>query len=137
MLRQTLMICSLVLFSKINAGNNTLKIYLVDANLQLVDSFQMESSELRQKPNPFPAWVSSRKKKNKKIVAALLAFPFPFGIVGLHRIYLGTSPYVPVAYIASLGGVFGILPFIDFCVLLMDKDQERYINNPKVFMWVR
>jgi TM2 domain-containing membrane protein YozV len=76
------------------------------------------------------------EKKNKKIVAALLSFPFPFGIVGLHRIYLGTAPYVPVAYIATLGGVFGILPFIDFCVLLIDKDVDKYLNNQKVFMWI-
>ncbi len=69
-------------------------------------------------------------------MAALLAFPFPFGIVGLHRIYLGCAPYIPVVYIASLGGVFGILPFIDCCILLLDKDIDRYINNKKVFMWV-
>jgi TM2 domain-containing membrane protein YozV len=65
-----------------------------------------------------------------------LAFPFPFGIVGLHRIYLGTSPHVPVVYIGTLGGVLGILPFIDFCVLILDKDFDRYIENKKVFMWV-
>ncbi len=90
----------------------------------------------KQRPNPLLKLFKAKQKKNKRITAALLAFPFPFGIVGLHRIYLGTAPYVPVAYIASLGGVFGVLPFIDFCVLLLDKDEKRYIDNKKVFMWV-
>jgi TM2 domain-containing membrane protein YozV len=92
--------------------------------------------DTRERPSPLLYQFRYKHKKNKKVVAALLAFPFPFGIVGLHRIYLGCSPYVPVAYIASLGGVFGILPFIDFCVLLLDKDIDRYMNNKKIFMWV-
>jgi TM2 domain-containing membrane protein YozV len=88
------------------------------------------------RPSPLLQAFRHKQKKNKKVVATLLAFPFPFGIVGLHRIYLGCAPYVPVAYIGSLGGVFGILPFIDFCVLLLDKDIDRYLNNKKIFMWI-
>ena len=112
-------------------------IYLVNDEMRIADSVIVNETDALQKPNPLLKLLGERKKKNKKIIAAILAFPFPFGIVGLHRIYLGTAPYVPVVYIATLGGVFGVLPFIDFCVLLMDKDHERYINNPKVFMWVR
>ncbi len=89
-----------------------------------------------KRPNPIFNFIKLKQRKNKRITAAILAFPFPFGIVGLHRIYLGTAPHVPVAYIASLGGIFGILPFIDFCVLVLDKDIERYSENKKVFMWV-
>ncbi len=88
------------------------------------------------RPNPILQLFKSKQKKNKKLIAAALAFPFPFGIVGLHRIYLGTAPYIPVVYIGTLGGGFGILPFIDFCILILDKDFERYNNNNKVFMWV-
>lgn len=89
-----------------------------------------------KRPNPLFFIFKKKQTKNKKIVAALLAFPFPFGMVGLHRIYLGTAPYVPIVYIGTLGGGFGILPFIDFCVLLLDKDVTRYNENKKVFMWV-
>lgn len=74
--------------------------------------------------------------KNKKLIAALLAFPFPFGIVGLHRIYLGTSPHVPVVYIATLGGGFGLIPLFDFFAILFEKDPERFMNNHHVFMWI-
>ncbi len=88
------------------------------------------------RPNPILQLFKAKQKKNKKLIAAALAFPLPFGIVGLHRIYLGTAPYVPVVYIGTIGGGFGILPFIDFCILILDKDFERYNNNNKVFMWV-
>ncbi len=117
------------------------KCYLLDADMTVIDSvvYQTEINtnlENKNRPNPLLKLFRAKQKKNKKITAALLAFPFPFGIVGLHRIYLGTAPYVPVVYIASLGGIFGVLPFIDFCVLLLDKDEKRYIENKKVFMWV-
>ncbi|MEO6426064.1 MAG: TM2 domain-containing protein [Bacteroidia bacterium] len=116
------------------------KYYLLDADMQIVDSVNTTEIDViqqnKKRPNPLLQLFRTKQKKNKKITAAILAFPFPFGIVGLHRIYLGTAPYVPVAYIASLGGIFGVLPFIDFCVLLLDKDEKRYIENKKVFMWV-
>lgn len=99
----------------------------------------VSSEELVSDKGPNPVMKLFRKKQrlNKRITAAVLAFPFPFGIVGLHRIYLGTKPYVPVAYVASLGGVFGILPFIDFCAIVFDrKNFEHYKDNGQVFMWL-
>ncbi|MCW3077448.1 MAG: hypothetical protein JWO32_2057 [Bacteroidetes bacterium] len=93
-------------------------------------------SGLKDRPNPLLQIFKSKQQKNKKVIAAILAFPFPFGMVGLHRIYLGTSPHVPVVYIGTLGGALGILPFIDFCVIVLDKDLNRYIENKKVLMWV-
>ena len=93
--------------------------------------------EETKKPNPVFTLFKKKQRLNKKITAATLAFPFPFGIVGLHRIYLGTKPYVPVAYIGTVGGVFGILPLIDFCKITFDKDLEQYQNNGKVFMWIK
>ena len=89
-----------------------------------------------EKPNPI--WFSFKKKNDahRKIIASVLAFPLPFGIIGLHRIYLGTKPYVPFVYIGTLGGGFGILPFIDFCVLLLDKDIDHYKSNAHIFMWI-
>ena len=73
----------------------------------------------------------------KKIVSAFFAFPFPFGFMGAHRIMLGTKPWVPIIYAATFGGCFGILPLIDFCVIVFSKDIEQYENNPKVFMWMK
>jgi len=72
--------------------------------------------------------------KKHRLVAALLAFPL--GVFGLHRMYLHTSPLVPVVYIATFGGLFGVLPFIDFVLILLNKDIHlTYTSNPHLFMW--
>lgn len=97
----------------------------------------LKSFEQVDRPNPVFKLFQKKQRNNKRITAAILAFPFPFGMVGLHRIYLGTKPYVPVAYIGSLGGVFGILPLTDFCAIVFDNDFDFYKNNGKVIMWIR
>lgn len=117
-------------------------IYFIDSLGVVVDSCNYNETEFSEmsfdnRPNPILQLVKKQRKKNKKVMAAILAFPFPFGIVGLHRIYLGTAPHVPIVYIGTFGGVLGILPFIDFCVIMLDKDFDRYMNNNKIFMWVK
>jgi len=77
-------------------------------------------------------------KKRKKLLPAILAFPVPFGLFGGHRIYLGTKPYVPFVYIATLGGALA-LSLADFIAILRADDErfKQFQNNPKVFMWTR
>ncbi len=86
-----------------------------------------------------PADSSKQKTSSlkKKFVSAVFAFPFPFGFMGAHRVMLGTKPWVPIIYAATFGGCFGLLPLIDFCVIVFSKDIEQYENNPKVFMWIK
>jgi TM2 domain-containing membrane protein YozV len=76
-------------------------------------------------------------KKKEKLISAMLAFPFPFGFMGAHRVMLGSKPWVPVVYMATFGGCFGILPMIDFCAILLSKDITQFENNPHVFMWLK
>jgi TM2 domain-containing membrane protein YozV len=71
--------------------------------------------------------------RKRKLFAALLAFPL--GVFGFHRMYLGTTAGVPFLYIASLGGVFGILPFADFIQIILCKDVNVYAHKSSIFMW--
>jgi TM2 domain-containing membrane protein YozV len=102
----------------------------------LTDNFYVPDITKLPPPEFMQKLFRTNKQKNKKLIAALLSFPFPFGIVGLHRIYLGTSPHVPIVYIGTLGGGFGLIPLIDFFVILFTKDIEQFISNKKVFMWI-
>ncbi|CAN5359179.1 hypothetical protein BH09BAC5_BH09BAC5_02310 [soil metagenome] len=79
-----------------------------------------------------------KKPENKRLIAAILAFPVPFGFIGLHRIYLGTDPWVPVVYLITAGGGM-ILPLIDFIAIVSANKEEMkdYENNPQLFMWVK
>jgi len=81
--------------------------------------------------------IKHSKFKSKKLIAAILSFPVPFGLLGLHRLFLGTKPYIPFVYIATIGGCFLIVPIIDFIAILSanEEDFKQFENNPKVFMW--
>ena len=87
-----------------------------------------------------PARDTSRAEfRKEKLIASVLAFPIPFGFSGLHRIYLGSEPWVPVAYLISGGGGLGLLPLIDFIFIVTANEEEfrSYENNPNFFMWVK
>jgi TM2 domain-containing membrane protein YozV len=79
------------------------------------------------------AVADSTTHHKHKLIAAVLAFPL--GIFGLHRIYLGAAKATPLIYIATVGGLFGVLPFIDFVLIVLCKDINTYAYNPHTFMW--
>ncbi len=58
------------------------------------------------------------------------------GPLGGHRLYLGTSPHVPVFYALTLGGGFFVLPAIDFVMILTTKDLSKFENNKNIIMWL-
>lgn len=73
-------------------------------------------------------------KENKKWVALIIIVLA--GMLGGHRLYLGTQPWVPAIYLLTFGGGFLLLPLIDFFVLLFANDIHLYIDNPNFFMWI-
>ena len=79
------------------------------------------------------AMADSTIHRKHKLIAAVLAFPL--GVFGLHRIYLGSAKATPLIYIATFGGLFGVLPFIDFVLIVLCKDINIYADNPHTFMW--
>lgn len=66
-----------------------------------------------------------------------IALTVLLGPLGGHRLYLGTDPKVPVLYTITLGGGLGVLPLIDLVHLIVKGELSPYINNGKVFMWIR
>jgi TM2 domain-containing membrane protein YozV len=82
-----------------------------------------------------PSFVeeSTSVEENPRAVAAaltILAGPF-----GAHRIYLGTTEWVPVFYTLTLGGGLGVLPIIDLVYILVKNDISGCYHNPHIFMW--
>ena len=74
-------------------------------------------------------------KENKRLTAAMLTFAL--GMLGVHRLYLGTQPWIPAVYLLTFGGGFLILPLIDLGVILFCKDLSKYEHNDRVLMWVK
>lgn len=70
--------------------------------------------------------------------AVALVLNFIVGGFGIHRHYMGTAPGMWALYTFTFGGIFGIVPLVDFIMLIIgtvDNDISRYINNRKFFMW--
>lgn len=77
--------------------------------------------------------ISKRKTDgHSKLVATGLNISL--GLFGVHRLYLGTSPGIPVIYTFTLGGG-GFLMLSDLGVIIFTKDLEQFANSPKVIMW--
>lgn len=74
-------------------------------------------------------------QENRRLTAAMLTFAL--GMLGVHRLYLGTEPWIPAVYLLTFGGGFLILPLIDLGVILFCKDISKYEHNDKVLMWVK
>ncbi len=76
----------------------------------------------------------SKRPDNVRGVA--IALDCTLGFFGVHRMYLGTDPKVPVFYTLSMGGG-GLLWLVDLGILIAHKDVTPYMNNPHMFMWAK
>lgn len=100
-----------------------------ETSMLSVNSMQFNSSEAN-----FSAPVMAAGKDKDAIVAIVL--DFFLGGLGIHRFYLGTETLTGLGYILTCGGIFGIVPLVDFVVLIINnKNISAYVNNPKFFMW--
>lgn len=89
------------------------------------ENFEMEGDVISSEP----------EVKHKKLKAVILAITL--GHFGVHRIYLGTNPEIPVVYSLTLGGGLGLLPLIDAIAIIFTKDLSKFENNSRVFMWIK
>lgn len=73
---------------------------------------------------------------SQKNATTALLLDFFLGGFGVHRFYLGTATMTGIGYILTCGGFLGIVPLIDFVVLIINlEDISKYVDNPKFFMW--
>lgn len=64
------------------------------------------------------------------VVAIVLAFFL--GALAIHRVYLGGRPLLILLYLVTIGGIFGLLPLIDFIRLIIGH-MEHYEGNDDFF----
>lgn len=88
---------------------------------EVIFSFAPDSAELGARPVKF--------KRGKAIIFTILT-----GLLGGHRIYLGTHHRTPIIYSITLGGL-GILPFVDLINLIFTKDISKFEDKSQIIMW--
>ena len=91
-----------------------------------------EATATMTSPASVPALSSSPSSAGAFILCFFL------GGFGVHRHYLGTRPGMWAIYTFTFGGIFGIVPLVDWVMLLIglvDDDISQYVGNTKFFMW--
>ena len=83
------------------------------------------------------AGISGMDSQTKNIVA-LVVDMVGLGFVGIHRLILGTQPINCLWYFLTFGGIFYIIPFIDWIMILIDllNGTASYLDNPAFIMWL-
>jgi TM2 domain-containing membrane protein YozV len=78
------------------------------------------------------AKTSIAPKDNEQLVAILLCFFL--GGWAVHRVYLGSTPLMILWYFLTCGGIFGIVPLIDFFMLIING-TDSFVDSDKFFSW--
>ena len=106
----------------------------IDALVENAVEVSLTSSDLMAE---LPAAPSAVISSVDPTVATLLCFFL--GGFGIHRHYMGTSKWMWALYTFTFYGIFGIVPLVDFVVLLMnlveDKGIGQYCGSTKFLMW--
>lgn len=84
--------------------------------------------------SPADSAVAQEPHRVSRALAAALAVTL--GPFGAHRLYLGTTPKVPLLYGLTFGG-FGVLVLIDLGHILFTRDLSSYQDSRQVLMWAR
>ena len=116
-----------------NAANYTIDDDAIDALIEA----SVEVSPLSLMPEAAVPAAATLSSANSNPVAAFLLCTF-LGGFGVHRHYMGTRPWMWAIYTFTFGGIFGIIPLIDWVMLivgLVDDDISDFVGNTKFIMW--
>jgi TM2 domain-containing membrane protein YozV len=101
--------------------------------LLFIVSFGSQAQLCEEQVKPVhKALVQLQKNKHERLVA--IGLNVSLGMLGVHRMYLGTGINVPVTYACTAGG-FGVLWVTDLAILVGTRHYEALKNNPHVFLW--
>ena len=116
-----------------SAANSQVDDDAIDA---LIES-SAEVSPLDLLPAAAVPAAASLSSGSAEPVASFLLCTF-LGGFGVHRHYMGTRPWMWAIYTFTGFGIFGIVPFVDWIMLLIgliDDDISQYCNNTRFIMW--
>jgi len=99
-----------------------------------INKSNIEASYFKIGKKIFKSPIPRKTQKANRGVAITLTVLT--GVVGGHRVYLGTEPLVVGIYALTAGGAV-IVFVIDLVHLAIVKDISQFENNDKIFMWIK
>lgn len=76
--------------------------------------------------------IAKTAESKNQFLAIVLAFFL--GGLAIHRVYLGAKPLMILWYIITVFGIFGLVPLIDFFVLIFNGTGS-FEGSDKYFAW--
>lgn len=130
------------------AGNYTLNNEKIDAQfeqateksiIEIAEDTDFSEADL----SAFATSPTSINEMDKGTLAFIvLSVGYFVGVIplfGIHRIVMGSSGKIALLYCVTLGGICGVVPTIDWVVLLIrlinKEGAGSYLNNDKLFGW--
>ncbi len=139
MKKSFLLFCFITIFAIGSKASETSFTINDDAvNSAISNAVEMTMSETLSLPSASPFSTDDAAQISAKNGWAAVAICFFVGGLGIHRHYLGTSSMMWLYYCITCGGIGGIVPLIDFIVLIIgaaDGSVRKYENNDSFFMW--
>ncbi|MCZ4694208.1 TM2 domain-containing protein [Ancylomarina euxinus] len=128
-------ICTMFTFSNVEASNYQINDAKIDVLFEKASTtIMMNLTDMSSNLMTSTANLNSSLKAKDPLLAIVL--DFFLGGLGIHRFYLGTKVMTGVGYILTCGGIFGLVPLVDFIVLIINYDDiSQFVDNPKFFMW--
>lgn len=132
-LTMMLVVCGLSLVMESKAANYTMNDAELTAAFDAAETVStFADADADAMPVAAPQKGGSSVGKSKGVAAGLAFF---IGGLGIHRHYLGTSGAMWAVYCFTCGGIGGLVPTVDFFVLLLADDISPYVNNEDFIMW--
>ncbi len=88
---------------------------------------EMKQLKKQRRAAKFMNWYTASSTGEKGFIAAIICFFL--GGLAIHRVYMGGSIILVLGYFLTFGGIFGLLPLIDFFRLLMGHEGHYEGNN--------
>lgn len=131
--------CALFVGLTFVANATNANYYISDSSVDQLFAQSTEISLLNVDFNNLMTNNASQTVVQEKNAVVAWALCWVVGGFGIHRHYLGTKGSMWAIYTFTCFGIFGIVPTVDWFVLLIDgivnKNIQKYENNEKFFMW--
>lgn len=129
-MKRSLLLVVALMFAVAGYSNSK---YSIDDNQVESVMEQATAIQVNLSAEDFFSATSIQADKNPWVAVVL---DFFLGGFGIHRVYLGTPPGIIAGYFFTCGGIFGVLPLIDFIVLIINNDDiSPYVDKKGLIMF--
>jgi hypothetical protein len=136
-MKKVLLVCLVALFAITSQSYASTAYTIDDAAVEAVFDNSVSVIDLASESDSMVLENAAMLKAGKSPIAAFVIC-WLLGGIAIHRVYLGGTPLLVLGYILTIFGIFGLVPLVDWIVLLVDvfrNDLGKHEGSDAFFMW--